>query len=81
MTSLQHNFLKNFSTDFSEILVGNVELMPDKVLKVLHCYLSSFLSYRENTGGGGGIFAHTHPVGRGLNEQIERYSKLRHRPK
>ena len=53
MTSLKHDFLKNFSTDFSEILVGDVKLKPDKVVNVLRRYLSALLSYRENTGGGG----------------------------
>ena len=52
MTSLKRHFLKNFSTDFSEILLEDVKLMLDKVLKVSCRYLMSFLSYRENTGGG-----------------------------
>ena len=54
MTSLKCHFLKKLSTDFSEILLEDVKLMPNKVLKVSRRYLLSFLSYRENTGGGGG---------------------------
>ena len=38
--------------DFSESLVGEVKLMPDKVLQLLRRYLLSLLSYRENKGGG-----------------------------
>ena len=55
MTSLKRNVLKNFSTDFSEILSKEVILMPEKVLKVSRRYLLSFLSYRVNTGGRGNI--------------------------
>ena len=53
MASLKRHFLKNFQTDFSEILVAGVKLMLGKVLKVLRRYLPSFLSYRENPAGGG----------------------------
>ena len=52
MTSLKRHFLKNFSTDFSEVLLEDVKSMPDKALKVSRRYLRLFLSYRENTGGG-----------------------------
>ena len=51
MTSLKHHFVKNFATDFPEIFVEDIRLMPDKVLKVLRRYLLSFLSYRENERG------------------------------
>ena len=37
--------------------------MADKVLKISRRYLLLFLSYRENTGGGGNIYLQ---VGRGL---------------
>ena len=48
----------------SEVPVQDVKLMPDKVLKVLHRYLSLFWSYRENIGGGGGnIYTNTTPSG------------------
>ena len=52
MTSLKRHCLKNLSTDFSEILVKGIKLMPDTVLKVSRRYLLSFFSYRENTEGG-----------------------------
>ena len=51
---LKHHFLKEFSTDFSEILVEDVKLMPEQVLIVSRRYLPPFLSYRENPAGGGG---------------------------
>ena len=40
---------------FPEILVEDVKLMPNMVLKVLRRSLLSFLSARGNTGGGGGV--------------------------
>ena len=48
---------KKLSTDFSEILVADVKLMPGKVLIVLRRYLPPFLGYQENPAGGGAIFA------------------------
>ena len=45
--------MKNMSTDFSEILKEYIKLMTDNILKVKHCYLPLFFSYRENTRGGG----------------------------
>ena len=57
MTSLKRHFLKDFSTDFPEILVADVKLMMRNVLKVLRRYLSSFLRYRESQAGVG-EFAH-----------------------
>ena len=53
---------------FFATLVGDVRLMPDKVMKVLRRYLLPFLSYRENTEGGGVIFPT--PALRGLNMPI-----------
>ena len=50
--SLKRHFLKKISTDFSKILLVDVKLMLDKLLKILQRYLLLFLSYRENTGGG-----------------------------
>ena len=47
MTSLNRNCLKNFSTDFSEILSEDDKLMPDRVLKVSHRYLLSFLAIEK----------------------------------
>ena len=52
MTSLKRHFIKTFSTDVFEILLEDVKLMPDKVLKVSCRYLLHFFSFRENTGGG-----------------------------
>ena len=46
--------LKKFPVDLSEISVGDAKLMPDNVLEVYRRYLLLFLSYRENTGEGGG---------------------------
>ena len=43
-------FSQTFIYGFSEILVGDVELMPEQVLKVFRRYLLSFLSCRQNTG-------------------------------
>ena len=40
-------FSLKFWMDFSELLVGDVKLIPNEVLKVLHGYLLSFLSYGE----------------------------------
>ena len=37
--------------DSSKILVGDVKVMPNKVLKVSRPYMQSFLSYRENMQG------------------------------
>ena len=54
MTSLKRHFLKNFSTDLSEILMVDTKLMLEKVLKVSCRHLLPFLSYRENPAGGGG---------------------------
>ena len=49
---LKRHFLKNFLIGFSELLVGDVKLMLDKVLKVFRRYLLSFSSYRKkNTEG------------------------------
>ena len=59
MTSLNRHFLKNFSTDFSEILVVDVKLMLGKALKVLRRYLLPFLSFRGNQAGGGQYFSPT----------------------
>ena len=42
MTSLKRHFLKRFLTDFSEILLEGVKLMPDKVLKVSRRYILRF---------------------------------------
>ena len=53
MTSLKQHFPRSFPRDFSNILLGDVKLMPDKVLNIF-ASLSSFLSYSENTVGGGG---------------------------
>ena len=56
MTSLKQHFPRSFPRDFSNILLGDVKLMPDKVLNIF-ASLSSFLSYSENTvGEGGNIF-------------------------
>ena len=41
---------KKLSTHFSKILAEYDNLMPNKVLKLLRRYLSSFLSYRKNAG-------------------------------
>ena len=53
MTSLKSYFFENTCTGFSENLVEDIKLMPNKVLKVSRWYLPSFLCYRENSGGGG----------------------------
>ena len=55
MTSLKRHFLKNFSTDFSEIFVVNAKLMLEKVLKISCRYLLLILSYRGNPVRGGRI--------------------------
>ena len=39
-------------TDVSEILIEDVTLITEKVLKVLRRYLLPFLSHRENPAGG-----------------------------
>ena len=54
MTSLKRSFSKKkkISTDFSDILVGDVKMMLGKVLKVSRRYMPPFLSYRENPSGG-----------------------------
>ena len=65
--SLKCHFLKNLSTDFSEILVEDVKLMLVTVLKVSRRYLPPFVRYRENPAGGGQYLPPPPPVGRGLN--------------
>ena len=69
MMSLKRHFLKNFSTDFPEILVEDVKLMLGKILKVSRRYLPPFLNNRENPAGGV-IFAP--PVGRGLTHRMHK---------
>ena len=49
VTSLKYHFLENFEMDFSDILVANVKLMQDKVLKIWGIGLS-----RKYARGGGG---------------------------
>ena len=54
--SLKRHFLKNFLTDFSEILVEDVKLMLEKVLKVSRRYLPQFFlaTERKSAEGNGG---------------------------
>ena len=51
---LKRHFLKKFLIGFSELLLGDVKLMLDKVLKVFRRYLLSFSSYRKKYGRGEG---------------------------
>ena len=43
---------------FFKVLMGDVKLMPDKVLRDLHCYLPSFLSYGEIREGSESALSH-----------------------
>ena len=53
MATLKSDFLKKKNTgEFSEIVMGDIKLMPNKIRKVSRGYLSSFLSYRETPSGG-----------------------------
>ena len=50
------SFSQKFLNGFSEILLEDVKLMPDEVLKVWRRNLLSFLGYLENAGEGGNIY-------------------------
>ena len=52
MASPKSHFLKKkISTDLSEILMGDVKLLLDNVLKAYLQYIPQFLSYQENPEG------------------------------
>ena len=53
--SLKRHFLKNLSTDFSEILVSDVKLVLGKVLKVSRLYLPPFFELSRKSGREGNI--------------------------
>ena len=50
MTSLEVNFLKNFSTDYFSSLLEDVKFMPDKILTVSRRYLPSYFELSGNSG-------------------------------
>ena len=69
-TQFSQKFLDRF---FSEILIEDVKLIPNKVLKLSRRYLMSFLSYRENTGGG-----KIYPSPNGARINFKLYIRLSH---
>ena len=54
MTPMKHYFVKHF-LDYSEILAGDVTLMPDKVLKVLRRYMLLFFEQSVKYGRRRGV--------------------------
>ena len=52
VTLIKVSFSQKILHGFSEVLMEDAKLMLDKVLKVSNRYLSPYLSYRENPGGG-----------------------------
>ena len=68
-------FSKKKTTDFSEILVADVKLMLEKVLKVSRRYLLPFVIYQEKLAGGA-FFAPPPSVRRVLRKLSDEIHRL-----